>query len=283
MKPVMELVEEHGERTALSRSSIQEVAAVTGAASGIGRAFATALAQRGHRLLLIDRADKRLREVADELARLNPLDSRPIASLVVDLGDVDAPLRVLRYCHRNRLRVHTLVNCAGVGARVPFAQQSLRSIHQTLDVNVRSLVALTRLLLPRMIRKGRGTIINVSSIAAFEPEAGMVAYTASKAFVQSFTEALSRELAGTGVEVFAVCPGVTRTPFLAAAGLSEKEIPPTAQTPEQVVEEAMRGIDRKRRVIVTGRQNRIRIWAQRVTLRSAARTVLRVARRLRLW
>jgi uncharacterized protein len=249
-------------------------ALVTGAASGIGRAFACALAARGENLILVDRDEMPLRRLADELFRRYGIRAE---GAVIDLTDPDTPLYLARHCHRRRLRVSMLVNNAGVGFRAVFAEQARASMQQILDVNILALVRLTRLFLPRMIRCGTGTIVNVGSVAGFVPSPSTALYAASKAFVLSFTESLARETTGTGVHVANVCPGMTDTPLLDSFGLRCSR---GVQTPEQVVEEALAGIGRGHHFIVTGSGNRIRVWAQRASLRWVLHSIRQVLRKV---
>jgi short-subunit dehydrogenase len=186
---------------------------------------------------------------------------------VVDLTDPDAAATVLRHCHRRRLRVSMLINNAGVGSHTVFATQTRATIQRMIDVNISAATEIVRLFLPHMLRKKSGTIINVSSIAAFEAEPGTSVYAASKAYLQSFTESLAAEVRDSGVYVASVCPGITMTPFLAAAGLDPDKLQAEAQTPQQVVEEALLGMSKRQELIVTGRSNRMRITAQSLSVR----------------
>jgi short-subunit dehydrogenase len=254
------------------------VALVTGAASGIGRAFATALAKCGNDVILVDRAAEPLHELGREL---NQRYAVRAYDLVVDLADQQAQRTILHHCWKNHQRVGVLVNNAGLGARTPFVRQRRRSIQQLIDVNVNATVALTRLILPHMIRARRGVIINVSSTAAFERMPDWAIYGATKAFTLSFTESLQDELAGTGVFATAVCPGITCTPFLESVGIDRSEVP-AALTPEQVVDEVMRGIEHQKPLIVPGLANRMRVMAQRASLRGLLRSIKHRARQLRL-
>ena len=236
---------------------------ITGAASGIGRALARALGERGHRLVLVDVQAELLERVADEL---RGRDRGPrVRAIVQDLGERGAARAVFDACQSERLEITTLVNNAAAGAHAPFHEMPLCRMDQIVRVNVTSVLALTRLLLPAMVARRSGTIVNVTSIAAFQSSPYLNVYGATKAFLQNFTETLQAELHGKGVYVTAVCPGMTRTNFFAACGMQP---PPAAmQSPEEVVEEALAGMARRLPLIVTGRSNRIRIQFQRANLR----------------
>jgi short-subunit dehydrogenase len=258
---------------------IRESVLITGATSGIGRAFALALAERREPLVLLGRHEPTLHELAEEIRARHGQMPQIVA---VDLSDPQAPLIVLRHLWKNRLRIFTLINCAGVGRRVDFARQSWDSIRETIDVNVIAVVRLTRLFLPHMIRWRRGAIINIASMAAFEPSPSFTVYAGTKSFLQNFTESLADELTGTGVRAVLVCPGVTRTRFQETAGIRPEEIPANAQTPDQVVRETLAAIDQQNRLIVPGFSNRIRVWAQRASLRSVLKGARKCLRRMRM-
>jgi short-subunit dehydrogenase len=271
----------HGVRNAAATPTSHKtssVALVTGAASGIGRAFAAALARRGNPLILVDRAADPLCELADQLRSQHLVQVHP---LVLDLSHPQTVGAVLDFCRNQNMRVDVLVNNAGVGARSRFAYHKMHAIEEMINVNVTAILWLTRLLLPSMIRARHGTIINVSSTAAFERMPDLAVYGATKAFTLSFTESLQDELAGTGVFATAVCPGVTKTPFLEKLGIDPDQVP-AALTAERVVEEALRGIERQKLLIVTGLANRLRVLAQRTSLRGLLRSVKHRARQLRL-
>jgi short-subunit dehydrogenase len=252
---------------------------VTGAASGIGRSFAVEMARRGEGLVLLDRSANDLEQLAQQLRRAHGVEADVV---VVDLADPGARLSLMRHLHRRRLRVRSLINCAGVGVHRKFAAHGRKSIDQVIDVNARAVVHLTRLFVRHMIRHRQGMILNVSSTAAFEKMPDWAVYGATKAFVQSFSESLQEELEGSGVYVALVCPGPTSTPFFAAAGLDEASIPARQQTADEVVAEAMVGLDQRRKMIVTGSHNRMKIALQRISVRSILQSLLRCLRRLRL-
>lgn len=237
------------------------VTLITGAAMGIGRAFAEAFAARGDRLLLVDMRAEALPALANQLLEAGAAEVFPLSQ---DLAVKSGPRLIFNYCRENHLTVSTLVNNAAVGLFAPFADQQSWRIEEMIRLNVLSPVLLTRLFLPEMIRRRSGTIVNLTSISAFESSPTWSVYGATKGFVQNFTESLQDELKGIGIYVTAVCPGVTRTNFFNAAGT---ECPEDVQPPEDVVSEALAGMAKRLPLIVTGRCNRIRIHAQRANLR----------------
>jgi short-subunit dehydrogenase len=264
--------------TRCDANGVVEAALVTGANSGIGRAFAIALSERQQPVVLLGRNEPSLNDVASQIHSLRGNWPQVVA---VDLADSNAPSTLLRHLWRHRLRVSTLINSAGIGQRVDFAQQSRRSIRQTIDVNLVAVVELTRVLLPHMLRRRRGAVINISSMAAFEPSPSFAVYAGTKSFLQNFTESLAQEVESKGVHVALVCPGVTRTPFLETVGITPDQIPPKAQTPEEVVHETLAAIDQRQHLVIPGFSNRIRIWAQRASLRTVLKGARRCLRMLR--
>lgn len=244
-----------------------QYALITGAGNGIGREFAEALARRRQRLVLVQRSAP----TAGRLGEIPEAYDEAVLNVSQDLAEPDAAQRVYEFCRERNLRVSMLVNNAGFGMHAAFAEQELPEIERMMCVNMNSLVALTRLFLPQMIERGSGTIVNVASTAAFGPAPYWAVYGATKAFVQCFTESLQEELRGSGVYVTSVCPGVTRTNFHTRAGATLPDS--NVQTPREVVDEALEGMDRRMPLIVTGRYNRIRIKTQRVNLRQVLANV----------
>jgi short-subunit dehydrogenase len=219
---------------------------VTGASSGLGREFALALAARGHPVLAVARRGERLSALADEVrahgGELEPL----VADLSTAVG-IDALLARVA-----ELDVELLVNNAGVATYGSFASLSPERERELVRLNVEAIVALTRGLLPSMLARGRGGVINVASQMAFQPMPYFATYAASKAFVLSFSEALSEELRGTGVRVTAVAPGFVTTEFSNVAGSHDPERRFPHLRPRQVVKASLRAHDRGRTVKVVG-------------------------------
>jgi len=248
-------------------------ALITGASSGIGRSFAQRFAALGTDLVLVARRA----DVLDELAA--DLRARHAVSVTVmahDLDRPDAAQELVARLEREQIAVDALVNNAGLGIHGDVATQPLSTATTQIAVNVNSLTALSALLLPPMLARGRGTIINVASTAGFQPVPHMAVYSASKAYVLTFTRALWRETRGTGVDVLALCPGATDTAFFATAG--DAASVGARRTPEQVVETALRALRRGRPSVVDGRGNALVSWLaprlpERLSLTLAERSV----------
>jgi short-subunit dehydrogenase len=191
-----------------------ETVLVTGASSGIGRELARCFAADGCRLILVARKRQALQALADELREAHKTQSEVFPA---DLSQPGAPARIFEHLQVNGTKVDVLVNNAGFGAVGAFAELAVERQLEMVQVNVTAVTHLTRLLLPGMIERHRGGILNVASTASFEPGPGMAVYYATKAFVLSLSEAVAEELAGTGVTVTALCPGPTETNFAEAA------------------------------------------------------------------
>lgn len=190
-------------------------ALVTGASGGIGYELCRQFARNGFNAVLIARDAGRLSEVARELG-----DRYHVQTVILpkDLSDSAAAGDIYRAVNNRDLEIDVLVNNAGFGDLAPLAEAELEVQRQMVQVNVGTLVELTRLFLPGMIRRKSGRILNIGSTGSFAPVPYMAVYGATKAFVLSFSEALSAELEGTGVTVTALCPGVTATRFASRAG-----------------------------------------------------------------
>jgi short-subunit dehydrogenase len=236
------------------------VALVTGASSGIGEAFAKALGARGLQLILTGRDEARLSRVAEEVAAAHKVR---VEQVVIDLALPEAPEQLKAAVDGFGLVPDVLVNNAGAGFIGTFTELSLDAQLGAIRVNVEALVALTSLFLPAMLARGRGGIVNTSSAAGLQPLPHYAVYGASKAFVNSFSQALWAEVRGRGVKVIAVCPGpVADTRFGDRAGGSSLDKFPGLQQRRQmpreaVVAEALRGLERGDPLLVPGLTNRV--------------------------
>lgn len=236
------------------------VAIITGASSGIGEAFAKALGARGLRLVLTGRDATRLAAVADEITSTFQVQ---VDQVLVDLSDPDGPSQLKAAVDALGIEPDILINNAGAGFIGTFTALPLDGQLAAIRVNVEALVALTGLFLPRMLERGDGAIINTSSAAGLQPLPHYAIYGATKAFVNSFTQALWAEVRGRGVQVVAVCPGpVADTRFgERAGGSSLDKFPGLAESRkmprERVVAEALAGLERGDPLVVPGFANRL--------------------------
>jgi uncharacterized protein len=255
-------------------------ALVTGASSGIGADIARSLAGRGHDLLLAARREDRLKELAAELAERHGVRAETIAT---DLQDRGSRAALVDRAGELGLTVDALVNNAGFGSAGLFQRLDGEREAELVRVNCEAVVALSSAFLPGMIERGAGAILNVASTAAFQPLPTQATYSASKAFVLTFTQALGADLHGTGVSATALCPGPVRTEFVDVAGLDDdaSSLPGFAWTSSPDVAEAgVRGMERGKGVVIPGSVNRLTAlggqFTPRTVLLAAARRVYRL-------
>lgn len=236
-------------------SQNKAAALVTGASMGIGLELARLFAADGHDLVLTARSRDKLARLADELGAKHNVRARVVAS---DLARPEAPREIFEELRGDGVEVDALVNNAGFGSYGLFAETDERAEMDLLQVNVAALTHLTKLFLPGMIARGRGAVMNVASTAAFQPGPLMAVYYASKAYVLSFSEALSNETEGTGVTVTALCPGPTETGFVAAAGMEKSKLfEANVMDARTVAEAGYRGMKRGKRVVIPGFKNSV--------------------------
>jgi uncharacterized protein len=251
------------------------VALVTGASAGIGHELAHILAREGHDLVLVARREPELAALAAALKEKYGADSRVVTA---DLSKARAAQAVVKELGPD-VQVDVLVNNAGFGGHGPFHERERDADLRMIAVNVTALTDLTRQLLPGMVARRRGRILNVASTAAFQPGPFMAVYYATKAYVLSFSQALAEELSGTGVTVTTLCPGVTDTEFQRVAGVEDVPLTkgPLSMTAGAVADAGYKGMVRGRLVVIPGVHNKIGAQATRLTPR---RVILKVVRRL---
>lgn len=234
--------------------SVQLATVITGASSGIGAALAPLFAREPSRtLVLVARRTEPMEALARDLRTRFGTEVRVIAA---DLGQPGAAAALVAAIEAQDLSVDTLVNNAGFGLSGSFMSLPLERQSAMLQLNNIALLELTYAVLPAMRARRRGRLMNIASIAAFQPCPNFAAYGASKAFVLSFTEALAIELENTGIVVTAVCPGSTRTGFHHVAGSDNALAARLMNSPETVASEAFAALQKGQRVIVTGLVNK---------------------------
>ena len=239
-------------------------ALITGASSGLGEQFARRLAERGAHLILVARRKDRLDEIADKLRT----EGVNVAVYGHDLSASRAGTSLARRIAADGLTVDTLINNAGMGTHGDFASQDPDALADEIQLNVAGLVELTRALLPQMLERRRGALVNIASTSGYQPTPSMAVYGASKAFVLSFTEAIAYETRRSGLRVLAVSPGPMRTEFFDKLGTTRPGVG-RWQTPDQVVEFTLRTLDRRRPPpsVISGALNAVPIAAARFTPR----------------
>ena len=254
-------------------------ALITGASSGIGREFARQLANRARTIVLVARRSERLANLRDELLNRNP--NLEVHLCVADLADKARIELLIDSLARDKIDVDLLINNAGLGDSGAFATSDPIRNDQMALVNIVALTSLTRRLLPQMIAKRRGGVLNVSSSAGFLPIPGDAVYAATKAYVTSFSEAIRAELRGKGVSVCAVCPGPVHTEFQQVAKR------PGAQpewgskiffvSTERVVRAALAALEADRPLVIPGIAMKFAMFLSRLMPMPVVRLALRLS------
>jgi len=250
--------------------SAATTALVTGASSGIGADLARELARRGHGVTLVARRQSRLEALADELHGRHGVRTEVIAA---DLTDADARQGLLEAVTDRGLCIDVLVNNAGFSTTGPVHRSDHHREVSMVRTDVEAVADLCSLVLPGMVDRGRGAVLNVASTAAFQPLPGQAGYAACKAFVLAYSQAVRAELRGTGVSLTVLCPGPVRTEFAEAAGFTEEEaegsLPAFMWVPAaQVARSAVDALDHDRAVVIPGMANRVAAQIARNTPRS---------------
>ncbi len=239
----------------------EKTALITGASTGIGAAFAKALAAAGTHLILVARSEEKLRALASQLTNQYAIRAEVI---VADLSRVGATHKVFEETQQHGLTVDILINNAGFGTYGPFETLDAEREQQEIQLNIATLVDLTHAFVPSMIARHQGAIINIASLAAFQPIPNMAVYAASKAFVLSFSEALWAEYRTKGIRILALSPGETATEFFHELGSGYDTPLGNAQTPEQVVQVGLRALEQGRPSVISGKQNALNMQVANV-------------------
>lgn len=241
-----------------------ETALITGASSGIGLELAKLFAKDGCKLFLVARESQRLREAAESVGG---------TVIARDLADPSSPQAI--FDQLSSTPIDYLVNNAGFGLGGAFSVNDRQTQLDMIQVNVTSLVDLTRLFLPSMLERKSGRILNVASTAAFQPGPLMAVYYATKAFVLSFTEAIAEEVAGSGVTVTALCPGPTASDFQRRARIEHVKLvekgPMGMMSSAQVAEIGYRGMRQGKVIVIPGFLNKLGVQALRLGPRAIVR------------
>ena len=237
-------------------------ALVTGASSGIGEALARRLASDGVPTVVVARREDRLRALADEFDT--------VEVLAADLLTMKGQRAVVARITDDARPVDLVVNTAGFGTNGLVHELDPERLADEVELNVAALTRLSQAALAAMVPRGRGWLLNVSSVASFQPAPGLAVYAATKAYVTSLTESLHEEVKGHGVHVTALCPGLTKTEFQAVSNTGEyaSEFPAIAWTSvDQVVDEALASVISNRTLAVPGNQYKVMTAASNVTPR----------------
>ena len=231
----------------MTNSSAQGTALITGASSGIGAAYADRLAARGHDIILVSRDGARLEAQA---ARLGASSGRAVEVLAADLADAAGIARVERRL-REDPAITMLVNNAGMARAGKFVSTAPEDLAAVLDLNVLALTRLTIAAVAAFVPRGSGTIVNVGSVVSLSPDMTPPVYGATKAYVQYLTEALNLDIAGSGVRLQLMMPGLTRTEFFERAGVTMDHLDPEkVMEPGDLVDAALAGLERGEQVTI---------------------------------
>lgn len=245
------------------------MALVTGASAGIGECYARHLARRGYDLILTARREERLLAIAGELGSTCGVSVEVIPADLTSKED----LQQLEQRVRNEDRLSMLVNNAGFGVSGGYIEQPVEKHQRMIDVHISATVRLSHAVLPGMIQRRKGYIVNVSSIAGFIPAGGGPGYTASKAYLNYFSTNLQAKLAGTGVRIQSLCPGYTYTEFHNTAdyqGNEREELPAWVwMSADEVVACSLRKLDSGKVIVVPGFKNRLVVFFLRSRLATA--------------
>lgn len=249
-------------------------ALVTGASGGIGEALARTLAAAGHHLVLVARSEGKLRALGDELAAAHGITT---TVLTADLATPTAADDLAAQLGDRSIDV--LVNNAGFGDYGPFHESDPTKVRQMVQLNVATLTDLTRVLLPGMVARGSGRVLNVASTAAFMPGPLMAVYYATKAYVLSFSEAIADELKGTGVTVTALCPGPVASGFQQGADMGSSKLVKGKQlmSADECARLAIAGMNKGKPVVITGTMNKLQAISPRFLPRRVVPGMVRKA------
>lgn len=250
-----------------------ETVLITGASSGIGLELAKCFAADGCRLILVARNTAALETLAEALRQSHQIE---VIILTADLSRPETPKRIFAELSAQKIAVDVLVNNAGFGALGNFTELPLARQLEMLQVNIAALTELTGLFLPGMMQRKRGGILNVGSVAGFQPGPGMAVYYATKAFVLSFTEALAEELAGSGLKISVLCPGPTATNFSQVARANKSRLFKARKMSAVAVARAGHRAFRAGKVIaIPGGSNKLLVFCGRLAPRAAVRKIAR--------
>jgi uncharacterized protein len=234
-----------------------DYALITGASKGIGKAIAEELARRKFNLLLVARSGDLLQQVSNDLAARYGVN---VDCVALDLSAPDAAQRVVDWCNSKQYSVGVLVNNAGYGLSGPFEKYSLADHLNMMQLNMATLVSLTRLLLPELRRQSKGYILNIASSAAYQAVPGLSLYAATKSFVLAFSRGLHQELHKSNVSVTCLSPGATDTDFPNRAQIGEKGMKAAQKlnmTPAAVASIGVKAMLAGRAEVITGFVNKL--------------------------
>jgi short-subunit dehydrogenase len=247
----------------MNNTSAKPTVLITGATSGIGAAYARRLASDGYDLIITGRRSEKIHALADELSRAHDCH---VEVYIIELSD---PAQVDEFIEKIKDRdIHLLINNAGFGTTKFFHQEPFELQEKMVSAHILAHMKIIYAILPAMIKRGSGMIVNVSSSGAFLPSPKTVTYSGTKAFLIAFTESLHMELEGTGVQVQVTCPGLTRTDMHVRLGIPDDSAvdwgPFQWISPQEVVECSLRCLKKKKVVCIPGRLTRMQVFMRHI-------------------
>lgn len=252
---------------------MRETVLVTGASGGIGYDLSLLFAQSGYNLVLVARNGSQLLSIAQQLETQYNVHVRVMAQ---DLGVADAPRQIYQKLQNEGITIDILVNNAGFGLYGFFHELGDEEQQEMIDLNISAVTKLTRLVLPDMVSRRKGKILNIASTAAFQPGPLMAVYYATKAFVLSLSEALANELQGTGVTVTTLCPGPTNTGFESRANLGQSKLFNMGVMDSPTVARiGFDGMMRGKTLVIPGAKNKVLAFSTRFMPRKLITSVVR--------
>ncbi len=255
---------------------MNKTALITGASGGIGEELAKQMAAKGYNLVLVARTQSKLEALATNLMSQYKIQVKVMA---LDLSSPNSTQAILKELEAQKLTIDVLINNAAFGDYGDFANSDPSKIEPMINLNILSLTTLTRALLPQMLVRKSGQVMNVASTAAFMPGPLMSVYYASKAYVLSFSEAIAEELKGTGVAVTVLCPGPTATGFQARADMKESKLVKgrNLMGVTEVVKQGIEALGRGQRVVIPGWMNKLQALFPRFVPRSIVPAIVKNA------
>jgi uncharacterized protein len=257
----------------MSQPSKNKTALITGASSGIGYELARLFARDGYNLVLVARNGDELKKISAQLTSEHNTSVKVIAK---DLSAATSPREIFNEVRTEGMDIDILINNAGFGTYGTFCNTNLKDELEMIQVNMASPTHLTKLFLPGMIARGQGRILNVASMAAFQPGPFLAVYCASKSYVLSFSEALAEELRGTGITVTALCPGPVRTGFARRAKTEKTKVMMRSLLnkvweADEVAAVGYNGLMRGKTIVIPGKKYIISAFIVRCVPRKLAR------------
>ncbi len=236
-------------------------ALITGASNGIGKDFAEIFAKEGYHLVLVARSADKLEQIAQDLSAKYKIDVLTIAQ---DLSEINSAETVYAKVKEENIQIDVLINNAGFGKVGAFVDEEVSTLSEMIDLNIRTLTELTALVLPEMLERNNGKILNVASTAAFQSLPTFSVYAATKSYVLSLTEALHYELKDSNISVTALCPGPTSTGFAKRANAEALTLFKNVMSSQEVAQAAYDALMKNKMTLITGLSNKLLAYFTRL-------------------